>query len=52
MSDKKLTREEAIEKIAKKLAVNGWSTIYSYVENHASEDELIEVGMDENIEDE
>ena len=29
-----MTREEAVEIVAKKLAQNGWSSIYSFVERH------------------
>ena len=33
------TREHKIASIAKRLAQNGWSSIYSYVEKHFDEDD-------------
>ena len=34
------TREEKVEEITARLARNGWSSIYSFVEQHVTDDDL------------
>lgn len=45
-----MTRDEKIERLTFRLANGGWSSIYSFVEEHAEEYELDE--MDDEDEDE
>lgn len=40
------TREHKIASIAKRLAQNGWSSIYSYVEKHFDEDDYDDTSYD------
>ena len=42
-----MTRDEKVVKIAKYLAVNGWSTIYSYVDDNLDESYLLDDEEDE-----